>query len=148
MSDALTRDEGTTSHDIEDLIADYQNARGPQPNISYFAFTATPRNVTLERFGAKGADGLPQPFHLYSMRQAIEEGFILDVLQNCMTYMAYYQLEKTIEDDPGTERAQRAAPCRALRLAPPDGHRPEGRSRHRAFPPACHGRVSVARPGR
>ena len=100
MSDALTRDGGTTSHDIEDLIAEYQDARGPQPNISYFAFTATPRNVTLERFGAKGADGLPQPFHLYSMRQAIEEGFILDVLQNCITYKAYYQLEKTIEDDP------------------------------------------------
>ena len=100
MSDALTRDEGKTSDDIEDLISDYQNARGPQPNISYFAFTATPRNVTLERFGTKGADGLPQPFHLYSMRHAIEEGFILDVLRNCMTYKAYYQLEKTIEDDP------------------------------------------------
>ena len=100
ISDALTPDESTTGHDVEDLIAEYQDARGPQPNISYFAFTATPRNVTLERFGAKGADGLPQPFHLYSMRQAIEEGFILDVLQNCMTYKAYYQLEKTIEDDP------------------------------------------------
>lgn len=100
MSDALTRDEGMTSHDIEDLIAKYQDARGPQPNISYFAFTATPRNVTLERFGTARADGLPQPFHLYSMRQAIEEDFILDVLQNYMTYTAYYQLEKTIEDDP------------------------------------------------
>ena len=50
MSDALTRDEGKTSDDIEDLIAEYQIARGPQPNISYFAFTATPRNVTLERY--------------------------------------------------------------------------------------------------
>ena len=58
------------------------------------------RYLVARRFGAKGADGLPQPFHLYSMRQAIEEGFILDVLQNCMTYKAYYQLEKTIEDDP------------------------------------------------
>ena len=115
MSDALTRDEGMTSDDIEDLIADYQNARGPQPNISYFAFTATPRNVTLERFGAKGADGLPQPFHLYSMRQAIEEGFILDVLQNCMTYKAYYQLEKTIEDDP--EPKGRSAQRRVARFA-------------------------------
>ncbi len=109
MSDALTRDETEDGRDIEDLIADYQKARGPQPNISYFAFTATPRNVTLERFGTKGADGLPQPFHLYSMRQAIEEGFILDVLQNYMTYKAYYQLEKAIEDDPelNTRRAQR-----------------------------------------
>lgn len=99
MTDALTR-EATSSDDIEDLIVEYQKARGPQSNISFFAFTATPRNVTLERFGVEGPDGLPHPFHLYSMRQAIEEGFILDVLQNYMTYKAYYQLEKTIEDDP------------------------------------------------
>lgn len=99
MTDALTR-EATSSDDIEDIIAEYQKSRGPQPNISFFAFTATPRNVTLERFGVKGLDGLPHPFHLYSMRQAIEEGFILDVLQNYMTYKAYYQLEKAIEDDP------------------------------------------------
>ena len=97
--DALTR-EATSSEDIEDIILAYQKARGPQANLSFFAFTATPRNVTLERFGAVGPDGLPHPFHLYSMRQAIEEGFILDVLQNYMTYKAYYKLEKTIEDDP------------------------------------------------
>lgn len=99
MTDALTR-EATSSDEIEELIAEYQKARGPQANISFFAFTATPRNVTLERFGVQGEDGLPHPFHLYSMRQAIEEGFILDVLQNYMTYKAYYQLEKAIEDDP------------------------------------------------
>ena len=99
MTDALTR-EANSSDDIEDLIAEYQKARGPQANISFFAFTATPRNVTLERFGVQGEDGLPHPFHLYSMRQAIEEKFILDVLQNYMTYKAYYQLEKAIEDDP------------------------------------------------
>jgi type I restriction enzyme R subunit len=110
LSDALSRgDEATTSDELEELIAEYQRQRGPQPNISYFAFTATPRNVTLERFGTIGADGLPHPFHLYSMRQAIEEGFILDVLQNYMTYKAYYALEKTIDDDPElkTRRAQR-----------------------------------------
>lgn len=99
MTEALTR-EATSSDDVEDLIAAYQQSRGPQANISFFAFTATPRNVTLERFGIKGTDGLPHPFHLYSMRQAIEEGFILDVLRNYMTYKAYYQLEKAIEDDP------------------------------------------------
>ena len=99
LSDALTR-EAASSDDIEDMIAAYQKARGPQANISFFAFTATPRNVTLERFGVRGQDGLPYPFHLYSMRQAIEEGFILDVLQNYMTYNAYYELEKAIEDDP------------------------------------------------
>ena len=99
MTDALTR-EASSSDDIEDIIAAYQKARGPKANISFFAFTATPRNVTLERFGIKGPDGLPHAFHLYSMRQAIEEGFILDVLQNYMTYKAYYELEKAIEDDP------------------------------------------------
>jgi len=99
MTDALTREAGS-SDDIEDMIAAYQKARGPQGNISFFAFTATPRNVTLERFGIKGSDGLPHPFHLYSMRQAVEEGFILDVLQNYTTYKAYYELEKAIEDDP------------------------------------------------
>lgn len=110
LSDALSRDEDAEKPDeIEEIIAEYQKQRGPQPNISYFAFTATPRNVTLERFGTLGTDGLPHPFHLYSMRQAIEEGFILDVLQNYMTYKAYYALEKTIEDDPElhTRRAQR-----------------------------------------
>ncbi|HLS68126.1 MAG TPA: DEAD/DEAH box helicase family protein, partial [Kiloniellales bacterium] len=108
LSEALTREAGS-SEDVEDLIAAYQQSRGPQPNISYLAFTATPRNVTLERFGITGPDGLPQPFHLYSMRQAIEEGFILDVLQNYMTYKAYYELEKAIEEDPELQgrKAQR-----------------------------------------
>lgn len=99
LTDALTR-EAESSDDIEDIIAAYQKQRGPQPNISFFAFTATPRNVTLERFGTRGPDGVPHPFHIYSMRQAIEEGFILDVLQNYTTYATYYQLEKAIEDDP------------------------------------------------
>jgi type I restriction enzyme R subunit len=111
MTDALTR-EANDSEDIEDLILAHQAARGPQKNISFLAFTATPRNVTLERFGHIGSDGKPHPFHLYSMRQAIEEGFILDVLQNYTTYKAYYQLEKTIEDDPafkGTKAQSRVA---------------------------------------
>ncbi|RLJ77386.1 type I restriction endonuclease subunit R [Pedobacter alluvionis] len=101
LAKVLSReDQNNENLSIEDVIADYQRERGPQPNISYFAFTATPRNVTLERFGTKGNDGLPHPFHLYSMRQAIEEGFILDVLQNYMTYGAYYKLEKAIDKDP------------------------------------------------
>ena len=108
LTDTLTR-EAESSDDVEYLIAAYQKSRGPQPHISTFAFTATPRNVTLERFGVQGSDGLPHPFHLYSMRQAIEEGFILDVLQNYMTYRAYYELEKTIAGDPTfkTNKAQR-----------------------------------------
>jgi type I restriction enzyme R subunit len=114
LADALTR-EATSSDDVEDIIAAYQKSRGPQATISYFAFTATPRNVTLERFGVMGPDGLPHPFHLYSMRQAIEEGFILDVLQNYMTYKAYYELEKAIEDDP--ELQGRKAQRRVARFA-------------------------------
>ena len=77
-----------------------QRIRGPQANLSYLAFTATPRNVTLERFGEKDAEGMPNPFHLYSMRQAIEEGFILDVLQNYRTYDAFYKIESAIDEDP------------------------------------------------
>ena len=110
LGDALSGNEDAGSSDeIEDIIEEYQRQRGPQPNVSYFAFTATPRNVTLERFGTNASNGLPQPFHLYSMRQAIEEGFILDVLQNYMTYKAYYALEKTIDEDPEllTRRAQK-----------------------------------------
>ena len=110
VSKALTAKETEEAGgSLEDIILAQQNERGPQANISYFAFTATPRNVTLERFGMAGSDGKPQPFHLYSMRQAIEEGFILDVLKNYSTYKAYYQLEKTIEDDPRFEgsKAQR-----------------------------------------
>lgn len=114
MTDALTRD-ATSSDDIEDMVLAFQKARGPQKNISFLAFTATPRNVTLERFGRIGSDGRPHPFHLYSMRQAIEEGFILDVLQNYMTYKAYYQLEKTIEDDPAFKG--RKAQARVARYA-------------------------------
>lgn len=114
MSDALTR-EATSSDDIEDMVLAFQKARGPQKNISFLAFTATPRNVTLERFGRIGADGKPHPFHLYSMRQAIEEEFIVDVLKNYMTYQAYYQLEKTIEDDPAFKG--RKAQARVARYA-------------------------------
>lgn len=108
LSDALTR-EASSSEDVEDIIAAYQRSRGPQPNLSYFAFTATPRNVTLEHFGTRGPAAEPRAFHVYSMRQAIDEGFILDVLQNYMTYAAYYELEKAIENDPRfkTKKAQR-----------------------------------------
>lgn len=114
MSDALTRD-ASSSDDIEDIVLAFQKARGPQKNISFLAFTATPRNVTLERFGRIGTDGKPHPFHLYSMRQAIEEEFIVDVLKNYMTYKAYYQLEKNIEDDPAFKG--RRAQSRVARFA-------------------------------
>lgn len=89
-----------TSEDEEDYIREAIQKRGPQKNISFFAFTATPKAKTLEVFGTKDEEGKPRPFHLYSMRQAIEEGFILDVLKNYTTYETYYRFCKTIEDDP------------------------------------------------
>lgn len=83
-------------------------ARGQQPNISFFAFTATPKYKTLQVFGDKDENGKPKPFHLYSMRQAIEEGFILDVLQNYTTYELYFKLTKAIEDDPHLNKKKAA----------------------------------------
>lgn len=90
--------------DSQDIVTDYieQSAaiRGPQSNLSFFAFTATPKYKTLAVFGYQDTRGKPQPFHLYSMRQAIEEGFILDVLQHYTTYQLFFNLCKAIEDDP------------------------------------------------
>ncbi|RMG79040.1 MAG: type I restriction endonuclease subunit R [Bacteroidetes bacterium] len=86
--------------DEEDYIREVIRKRGPQKNISLFAFTATPKPKTLEVFGTKDEQGKPRPFHLYSMRQAIEEGFILDVLKNYITYETYYRFSKKIEEDP------------------------------------------------
>ncbi len=86
--------------DEDDYIREVIQKRGPQKNISLFAFTATPKAKTLEVFGTKDSEGRPRPFHLYSMRQAIEEGFILDVLKNYTTYETYYRFSKIIEDDP------------------------------------------------
>jgi len=93
-------------YDPEEQILNDIRKRGIQPNISFFAFTATPKAKTLEAFGTPGEDKLPKPFHLYSMRQAIEEGFILDVLQNYVTYETYFKIAKKIEDDPAFERAK------------------------------------------
>src|SRR5690606_27654663 len=78
--------------------------RGRQENISFFAFTAMPKYKTLEVFGEKNEYGVPEPFHLYSMRQAIEEGFILDVLEHYTTYKTYFKLIKSIEDDPKVDK--------------------------------------------
>ncbi|MDP8240987.1 MAG: type I restriction endonuclease [Candidatus Hatepunaea meridiana] len=105
--------------DYEEEILRTMAKRGHQPNISFFAFTATPKHKTLEVFGQPGTDGKPQPFHLYSMRQAIEEGFIIDVLQNYTTYKTYYRLIKSIEDDPKVDKRKAArALARFMSLHP------------------------------
>ena len=86
--------------DDEDKLLDELAAQGMHKNLSFFAFTATPKGKTLQLFGQKDAEGIYRPFHIYSMRQAIEEHFILDVLQNYMTYKMYYKIAKIIEDNP------------------------------------------------
>ena len=88
--------------------------RGRQPNMSFFAFTATPKHKTLAIFGRDG-----EPFHRYTMRQAIEEEFIMDVLKNYVTYKTYFRLIKACEDDPHVERKKAAkALARFMRLHP------------------------------
>jgi type I restriction enzyme R subunit len=99
-SEKIENEIEQSSVDEEDYIQEAIQKRGPQKNISFFAFTATPKAKTLEVFGTRDEEGKPKPFHLYSMRQAIEEGFILDVLKNYTTYETYYRFCKTIEDDP------------------------------------------------
>ena len=104
------KDEAYTGleEDAEDEIRKSMLARGKQTNLSFFAFTATPKPKTIEVFGTKSSNGKPQPFHLYSMKQAIEEGFILDVLKNYTTYKTYFKLSKEIEEDPKVNRKKAA----------------------------------------
>jgi type I restriction enzyme R subunit len=94
--------------DAEEEIRKSMEARGKQNNLSFFAFTATPKPKTVEVFGTPDKNGKPKPFHLYSMKQAIEEGFILDVLKNYTTYKTYFKLSKEIEDDPNVNKKQAA----------------------------------------
>ncbi len=106
---------------VENLDELYRSMakRGRQANLSFFAFTATPKYKTLAVFGRDEAGKAGQPFHRYTMRQAIEEGFIMDVLKNYTTYATYYKLVKASEDDPNVERKQAAkALARFMRLHP------------------------------
>lgn len=110
-------DEKLSEEAKKQLLAEMLK-RPRQPNLSFFAFTATPKFKTLAWFDEPGPDGKP-PFHLYAMRQAIEEGFILDVLKSYTTYKAYLGLTKKIEDDPEVPRRQAAkALARFLQLHP------------------------------
>ena len=94
--------EGKAEEEIEkdDKIIKEMIAHGKHKNLSFFAFTATPKDKTLEMFGTRAEDGSFHPFHIYSMRQAIEEGFILDVLKNYMTYDTCYKIAKNFPDNP------------------------------------------------
>ena len=92
--------EMSDGDELEDWVTNQIKARGPQSNLSFYAFTATPKPKTLEMFGNLDANGEPAPFTLYSMRQAIEEGFILDVLKNYVSYKELYEIVKKTPDDP------------------------------------------------
>ena len=97
------------SDDPQDLILAAMQSRKMRGNASYLAFTATPKATTLEKFGERQPDGSFKPFHLYSMKQAIEEGFILNVLANYTTYKSYYEIQKSVEENPlfDTKKAQK-----------------------------------------
>jgi type I restriction enzyme R subunit len=106
LEDAEAQDESNQELDPEEQFAlEAQAARGRLSHVSFFAFTATPKGKTLELFGEKGSDGRYHPFSLYSMKQAIEEGFILDVLKNYTTHKIYFELaQKAAEIDPEFEK--------------------------------------------
>ena len=113
MNIALAEGGGEEEEETtEDAINRIMEARKMLPNASYFAFTATPKNKTLEMFGEPYQSGdkvKHRPFHSYTMKQAIQEGFILDVLENYTPVDSYYRLMKTVEDDPefDTKKAQK-----------------------------------------
>lgn len=113
LEEARKRAEEEGLEKMEELFRSMAK-RSNQANISFFAFTATPKHKTLAIFGRNGG-----PFHRYTMRQAIEEGFIMDVLKNYTTYSLYFKLLKSCADDPNVERKKAArALARFLRLHP------------------------------
>lgn len=100
MHMVLSKEELAEVDTVEDAINIMIASRKLLPNASYFAFTATPKNKTLEMFGNEMPDGTFMPFHSYTMKQAIQEGFILDVLEHYTPVLSWYRLIKTISDDP------------------------------------------------
>jgi len=116
--EAAKRSAESDSSDTEDEIIRQMLKRGQQPNISFFAFTATPKYKTKHVFNEPGPSG-EAPFHEYTMRQAIEEKFILDVLAHYTTYETYFKLVQSTEEDPHVERKKTArALARFLTLHP------------------------------
>jgi len=108
-NDEDSKDEDYSGDDfVREHVERSAKARGQQNNLSFFAFTATPKYKTLAVFGHIGRKGKHQPFHLYSMRQAIDENFIIDVLKNYTNYSLFFKLSKEIEDDPEINKKKAA----------------------------------------
>ena len=99
-------DDADEISDIDAQILEEMERRRMQDHISYFGFSGTPKNKTLELFGRKNADGTFVPFHVYSMHQSISEGFTLDVLQNYTTFKRYFELVKSVPEDKEYEKAR------------------------------------------
>ncbi|MBN2488787.1 MAG: type I restriction endonuclease subunit R, partial [Methanosarcinaceae archaeon] len=119
LAEAAALEGNDDDFSAEDEIRESMMARGRQENLSFFGFTATPKAKTLEVFGEPSTDGRPRPFHLYSMKQAIQEGFIMDVLQHYTTYKTFFRLTKAIEDDPIVDKPKATkAIARFLSLHP------------------------------
>jgi type I restriction enzyme R subunit len=113
MNKVMGKAQIEEAEDAQDKILQAMKSRKMRGNASYLAFTATPKNTTLEKFGQRQSDGTYAPFHLYSMKQAIEEGFILDVLANYTTYKSYYEIEKSIEENPAFDKQKAQKKLRA-----------------------------------
>ena len=124
MNIALSGNAGEDSMDLEDKLNAIIEGRQMVKNANYYAFTATPKNKTLQMFGTpfeqpEGEIG-HRPFHEYTMKQAIEEGFIMDVLKHYTTYNSYYKIVKTIESDPEFEKKQAQKKLRAFVESQPE----------------------------
>ena len=106
IEEEVTEDDADEVSDIDARILEEMEGRRMQDHISYFGFSGTPKNKTLELFGRKNPDGKFVPFHVYSMRQSISEGFTLDVLQNYTTFKRYFELIKSVPEDKEYEKAR------------------------------------------
>ena len=102
----VTEDDPDAVSDIDARILEQMEQRRMQEHISYFAFSGTPKNKTLELFGRKNEEGIFVPFHVYPMRQSISEGFTLDVLQNYTTFKRYFELVKSVPENKEYEKAR------------------------------------------
>ena len=106
IEEGVEEDDADEVSDIDARIIEEMEQRSMQDHISYFGFSGTPKNKTLELFGRKGEDGEFVPFHVYSMHQSISEGFTLDVLQNYTTFKRYFELVKSVPEDKEYEKAR------------------------------------------
>jgi type I restriction enzyme R subunit len=118
-ADAVEEIETDWEDEVGEAVGRLQDAPTARPNLTFVALTATPKFKTIEIFGTPGIDGKPHAFHVYSMRQAIEEGFILDVLKNYITYGLFWQLQRNAPEDPEVDpHRARAAIARFVSLHP------------------------------